>query len=84
MTRRSSLTEIASWIALNGAPRKTPLGGETSVGPWANIVTAELDGAPPIVADDPEALLLYVPAGQAAGLALPSPVLTPRTANLAR
>ena len=67
-TAQSRLADLARWLASSSAPRSTPLGGETDVGRYAVIVPCDFDEAPPIDAD-PEALLLFVSAEQAEGVA---------------
>jgi hypothetical protein len=66
------LAELAAWIASNSAPRTTPLGGSVLVGPWAMIVPCDLAQPPQPAEFDPEALLLFCPAAQAAGISLPA------------
>lgn len=70
-TAQTLLAELAAWIASNSAPRTSPLGGSVLVGPWAVIVPCDLT-QPPQPAFDSEALPLFVPAAQAAGLSLPA------------
>jgi hypothetical protein len=65
------LAELATWIGRNSASRRTPLGGRTSVGPWAVIVPADVAAAPE-PDFDPKSLPIFVPAEQAEGLALPA------------
>jgi hypothetical protein len=65
---QQALSALADWIKASSAPRKTPLGGDTLVGPFAVLVPLALDqaSAPTF---DPEALPLWIPEAQApAGL----------------
>lgn len=67
---QSRLSEFAHWFALNRAPKRTPLGGRTSIGPWAIIVGVDPEAAPELEFED-GAFPIFVPAVQAEGLALP-------------
>ncbi len=61
---QQALSALADWIKASSQPRKTPLGGDTLVGPYAVLVPLALDEAPaPIF--DPGALPLWIPAAQA-------------------
>ena len=65
---QQALSALADWIKASSAPRKTPLGGDTLVGPFAVLVPLALDQAP-APTFDPEALPLWIPEAQApAGL----------------
>lgn len=64
------VAEVAKWIALSSGGRKSPLGDQTIVGPFAVIVPSELDAAPMAGFTD-DALPIFVPASQCEGLDLP-------------
>lgn len=68
------LSAIAAWIDASSGPRRTPLDGDTLIGPWAVIVAADFS-EPPTPEFDVDALPLWVPAEQAEGVALP-PIVT--------
>lgn len=61
---QNAITALADWIKASSAPRKTPLGGDTLVGPYAVLVPLALDQAP-APTFDPGALPLWIPAAQA-------------------
>lgn len=61
---QEAVTALADWIKASSAPRKTPLGGDTLVGPFAVLVPLALDQAP-APTFDPEALPLWVLQAQA-------------------
>ena len=61
---QTHLAALADWIKASSAPRKTPLGGDTLVGPFAVLVPLALDQAP-APTFDPEALPLWIPEAQA-------------------
>lgn len=61
---QEAITALAGWIKASSQPRKTPLGGDTLVGPFAVLVPLALDQAP-APTFDPEALPLWIPAAQA-------------------
>ncbi len=61
---QTHLAALADWIKSSSAPRKTPLGGDTLVGPFAVLVPLALDQAP-APTFDPEALPLWVLQAQA-------------------
>ncbi|HBO7378315.1 TPA: hypothetical protein VDW17_003029 [Pseudomonas aeruginosa] len=61
---QTHLAPLADWIKASSAPRKTPLGGDTLVGPFAVLVPLALDQAP-APTFDPEALPLWVLQAQA-------------------
>lgn len=63
------LAELAKWIRSSSAPRRTPLNHPIVVGPYAVIVPTELDASltPGFSA---EALPLFVPKAQCAGVAV--------------
>ncbi|MCV4385617.1 hypothetical protein OD793_09760 [Pseudomonas aeruginosa] len=61
---QTHLAALADWIKASSAPRKTPLGGDTLVGPFAVLVPLALDQAP-APTFDPEALPLWVLQAQA-------------------
>lgn len=60
---QQALSELADWIKASSAPRKTPLGGDTLVGPYAVLVPLALDQAP-APTFNPEALPLWIPEAQ--------------------
>jgi hypothetical protein len=74
-TAQARLAELAAWFASNSVPRTSPLGGAILIGPWAVIVPCDL-AVPPQPAFESEALPIFVPAAQAAGLSLPAIVTT--------
>lgn len=45
-TVQQALSALADWIAASSAPRKTPLGGDTLVGPFAVLVVQDLSLTP--------------------------------------
>jgi hypothetical protein len=61
---QEAVTALADWIKASSAPRKTPLGGDTLVGPFAVLVPLALNQAP-APAFDPGALPLWIPDTQA-------------------
>lgn len=61
---QEAITALAGWIKASSQPRKTPLGGDTLVGPFAVLVPLALDQAP-APTFDPEALPLWVLQAQA-------------------
>lgn len=61
---QEAVTALADWIKASSQPRKTPLGGDTLVGPFAVLVPLALDQAP-APTFDPEALPLWVLQAQA-------------------
>ena len=61
---QQALSALADWIKASSAPRKTPLGGDTLVGPFAVLVPLAL-GQAPAPTFDPEALPLWIPEAQA-------------------
>jgi hypothetical protein len=61
---QDAITALADWIKASSAPRKTPLGGDTLVGPYAVLVAQDL-ALPPAPSFDPEALPLWIPEAQA-------------------
>lgn len=61
---QEAITALAGWIKASSQPRKTPLGGDTLVGPFAVLVPLALDQAP-APTFDPEALPLWIPEAQA-------------------
>ena len=61
---QDAVTALADWIKASSAPRKTPLGGDTLVGPYAVLVAQDL-ALPPAPTFDPEALPLWIPEAQA-------------------
>lgn len=61
---QDAITALADWIKASSAPRKTPLGGDTLVGPYAVLVAQDL-ALPPAPTFDPEALPLWMPEVQA-------------------
>lgn len=61
---QETVTALADWIKASSAPRKTPLGGDTLVGPFAVLVPLALDQAP-TPTFDPGALPLWIPEAQA-------------------
>lgn len=61
---QDAITALADWIKASSAPRKTPLGGDTLVGPFAVLVPLALDQAP-APTFDPGALPLWVLQAQA-------------------
>lgn len=61
------LAEVAAWIALSSGGRKSPLGDETIVGPFAVLVASDLDAAPMAGFAD-KALPLFVPRSQCEGV----------------
>lgn len=63
------LGELAKWIRSSSAPRRTPLDHPIIVGPYAVIVPIELD-APLTAGFAAEALPLFVPKAQCAGVAV--------------
>lgn len=63
-TPKEQLAALAGWIKASSQPRKTPLGGDTLVGPFAVLVPLALDQAP-APTFDPGALPLWIPEAQA-------------------
>lgn len=61
---KTRLTALADWIKASSQSYKTPLGGNTEVGPYAVLVPLKLDQAP-APTFDPEALPLWIPEAQA-------------------
>lgn len=61
---QEAVTALADWIRASSQPRKTPLGGDTLVGPYAVLVPLPLDQAP-APTFDPEALPVWIPEAQA-------------------
>ena len=61
---QEAVTALADWIKASSQPRKTPLGGDTLVGPYAVLVAQDL-ALPPAPSFDPEALPLWIPEAQA-------------------
>lgn len=68
------LAALAAWIDASSGPRRTPMAGDTLIGPWAVIVAADFS-EPPAPEFDIDALPLWVSAAQAEGVALP-PIVT--------
>lgn len=61
---QTHLAALSDWIKASSAPRKTPLGGDTEVGPFAVLVPLAADQAP-APTFNPEALPLWVLQAQA-------------------
>ena len=68
---QARMAQFAHWFALNCATKRTPLGDETSIGPWAMIVAVNPE-APVELEFEPGAFPIFVPTIQAEGLALPA------------
>lgn len=46
MLAQDRLAAIAAWIDASSGPRRTPLDGDTLIGPWAVIVAIDLSEPP--------------------------------------